>query len=100
MLFDSNFPLINTEMSRAEFDTKVRENPMNDHLRVAIQPEKETDSTERDYSKYTPVMQEYFKLRTKIPIRLFCSKSALSMKLWAMIAILFLRHSVCISLPV
>ena len=40
---------------------------MNDHLRVAIQPEKETDSTERDYSKYTPVMQEYFKLRDENP---------------------------------
>lgn len=67
MLFDSNFPLINTEMSKAEFDTKVKENPMNDHLRVAIQPEKEVDSTERDYSKYTPVMQEYFKLRDENP---------------------------------
>ena len=67
MLFDSNFPLINTEMSKSEFDTKVKENPLNDHLRVAIQPEKETDSTERDYSKYTPVMQEYFKLRDENP---------------------------------
>ena len=67
MLFDSNFPLINTEMSRAEFDTKVRENPMNDHLRVAVQPEKETESAERDYSKYTPVMQEYFKLKDENP---------------------------------
>lgn len=67
MLFDSNFPLINTEMSKSEFDTKVKETPMNDHLRVAIQPEKETDSTERDYSKYTPVMQEYFKLRDENP---------------------------------
>ena len=67
MLFDSNFPLINTEMSKAEFDTKVKENPMNDHLRVAIQPEKETESAEKDYSKYTPVMQEYFKLRDENP---------------------------------
>ncbi len=67
MLFDRSFPLINTEMTRTEFDAKVRENPMNDHLCVAIQPEKETDSTERDYSKYTPVMQEYFKLRDENP---------------------------------
>lgn len=67
MLFDRSFPLINTEMTRTEFDAKVRENPMNDHLRVAIQPEKEVDSTERDYSKYTPVMQEYFKLRDENP---------------------------------
>ncbi len=67
MLFDRSFPLINTEMTRTEFDAKVRENPMNDHLRVAIQPEKEVDSTERDYSKYTPVMQKYFKLRDENP---------------------------------
>ena len=67
MLFDRSFPLINTEMTRTEFDAKVRENPMNDHLRVAIQPEKEVDNTERDYSKYTPVMQEYFKLRDENP---------------------------------
>lgn len=67
MLFDSNFPLINTEMTRAEFDTKVKENPMNDHLRVAIQTEKTTESEEPDYSKYTPTMQEYFRLRNENP---------------------------------
>ena len=29
MLFDSNFPLFNTEMPRAEFEAKVQENPLN-----------------------------------------------------------------------
>ena len=34
MLYDTQFPLFNKEMTRAEFDSKVRENPMNDHLKV------------------------------------------------------------------
>ena len=34
MLFDPKFPLINTEMSRAEFEAKVQENPLNNHLRI------------------------------------------------------------------
>ena len=36
MLYDLQFPLFNKEMTRAEFDQKVRENPMNDHLKVKI----------------------------------------------------------------
>ena len=39
-LYDTQFPLFNKEMERAEFDRKVQENPMNDHLKVANkQPE-------------------------------------------------------------
>lgn len=34
MLYDTQFPLFNKEMMRTEFDSKVRENPMNDHLIV------------------------------------------------------------------
>ena len=33
-LYDTQFPLFNKELTRAEFDRKVRENPMNDHLKV------------------------------------------------------------------
>ena len=33
-LFDTQFPLFNKEMDRAEFDRRVRENPLNDHLKV------------------------------------------------------------------
>ena len=36
MLYDLQFPLFNKEMTRAEFDQKVRENPMNDHLKVKV----------------------------------------------------------------
>lgn len=63
MLFDKNFPLFNKEMLRAEFDAKVKENPINDHLKVAVQPEKEQETSQRDYSKYNPLMQEYFRLK-------------------------------------
>jgi len=35
MLYDTQFPLFNKEMTRAEFDSKVQENPLNDHLKVA-----------------------------------------------------------------
>lgn len=67
MLFDKQFPLFNKEMTRMEFDSKVRENPMNDHLKVAVQPEKEKQITKRDYSRYSPVMQEYFKIKDEHP---------------------------------
>lgn len=67
MLFDKQFPLFNKEMTRTEFDSKVKENPMNDHLKVAVQPEKEKQITKRDYSRYSPVMQEYFKIKDEHP---------------------------------
>ena len=67
MLFDKSFPLFNKEMPRVEFDAKVKENPMNDHLKVAVQPEKEQETAQRDYSKYNPLMQEYFRLKDEHP---------------------------------
>ena len=43
MLYDTQFPLFNKEMTRAEFDRKVQENPMNDHLKVTEKlPEEQT----------------------------------------------------------
>ena len=43
MLYDTQFPLFNKEMERAEFDRKMQENPMNDHLKVTgKQPEEQT----------------------------------------------------------
>ena len=38
MLYDTAMPLFNKEFERSEFDRKVRENPMNDHLRVTVLP--------------------------------------------------------------
>ncbi len=37
MLYDMEMPLFNKEFNRTEFDEKVRENPMNDHLKVPDQ---------------------------------------------------------------
>ena len=34
LLYNTQFPLFNEEMSRTEFDKRVAENPMNEHLRV------------------------------------------------------------------
>ena len=36
MLHDMQYPLFSKEMERSEFDTKVQENPMNDHLKVSV----------------------------------------------------------------
>ena len=41
MLYDFDMPLFNKELSREEFDRKVRENPMNDHLKVSVLPAEE-----------------------------------------------------------
>ena len=46
VLHDAQFPLFQKEMDRAEFDRKVRENPMNDHLKVKELPsEEKTDES-------------------------------------------------------
>lgn len=47
MLYDTQFPLFNKEMTRAEFDSKVQENPLNDHLKVA-EKQPEEQSTQYD----------------------------------------------------
>ena len=41
VLHDVQFPLFQKEMERAEFDRKVRETPMNDHLKVKELPSEE-----------------------------------------------------------
>ncbi len=59
MLYDYEMPLFNKEFTRADFDEKVRENPLNDHLIVKeVVQEKESDLAERlvdfmkDYDHY------------------------------------------------
>ena len=51
MLYDYDVPLFNKEFSRTEFDRKVRENPMNEHLIV-----KEEPAEERNEKKPEPVV--------------------------------------------
>lgn len=67
MLHDTQFPLFQKEMDRDEFDRKVRENPMNDHLKVKkLPPEKEiafdpntTPIGDEDYYFHRPGMGEF-----------------------------------------
>lgn len=45
MLYDTQFPLFQKEETRADFDRKVQENPMNDHLKVKeLLPEEKSES--------------------------------------------------------
>ena len=46
MLYDYDMPLFNKEFSRTEFDRKVRENLMNEHLIVKEEPAEERNETE------------------------------------------------------
>ena len=46
MLYDYDMPLFNKEFSRTEFDRKVRENPINEHLIVKEEPAEERNEKE------------------------------------------------------
>ena len=46
MLYDYDVPLFNKEFSRTEFDRKVRENPINEHLIVKEEPAEERNDKE------------------------------------------------------
>lgn len=67
MLHDMQYPLFQKEMDRAEFDRKVQENPMNDHLKVKeLPPEKEiaydpntTPIGDEDYYFHRPGMGKF-----------------------------------------
>ena len=48
MLYDYDMPLFNKEFSRTEFDRKVRENPMNEHLIVKEEPAEERNEKESE----------------------------------------------------
>ena len=46
-LYDYQYPLFNREMSKEEFDRKVKENPSNDHLKVKLSEIKEDKQEEK-----------------------------------------------------
>ena len=48
MLYDYDVSLFNKEFSRTEFDRKVRENPMNEHLIVKEEPAEERNEKESE----------------------------------------------------
>ena len=57
MLYDPKFPLFNKEFTKNEFDRKVRENPLNDHLIVENEPMLHFDSNE--FEKLIPHGMRY-----------------------------------------
>ena len=60
MLYDFDMPLFNKEISREEFDRKVRENPMNDHLKVSVLPaEEKTVTGENKAQNDTETVQDF-----------------------------------------
>ena len=60
MLYDFDMPLFNKELSREEFDRKVRENPMNDHLKVSVLPSEEKSVTgENEAQNDTETVQDF-----------------------------------------
>lgn len=60
MLYDFDMPLFNKELSREEFDRKVRENPMNDHLKVRVLPAEEKAVTgENEVQNNTETVQDF-----------------------------------------
>lgn len=67
MLYDTTFPLLNKEVERVEFDRKVQENPLNDHLKVkGSQTEERTEIDpnttpigDDDYYFHRPGMEEF-----------------------------------------
>ena len=66
-LVDTQFPLFRKEMERAEFDRRVQENPMNDHLkaeaipseRITVDDPNTTPIGDDDYYFHRPGMGEY-----------------------------------------
>ena len=57
MLYDPKFPLFNKKFTKDEFDRKVRENPLNDHLIVENEPMLHFDSNE--FEKLIPHGMRY-----------------------------------------
>ncbi len=60
MLYDTEMPLFNKEFERSEFDRKVRENPINDHLKVSVLPAEEKAVTgENKAQNDTEIVQDF-----------------------------------------
>ncbi len=60
VLYDYQYPLFNREMSKEEFDRKVKENPANDHLKVKVsdiseQKEEQEEKLEEKQVEVVPI---------------------------------------------
>lgn len=45
-LLDKQFPLLNKELSVSDFENKIEQSPMNNNLRVAVEPKEDNQSTD------------------------------------------------------
>lgn len=73
MLFDPNFPLFNKEMPRAEFEAKVQENPLNNHLRILVEQKgepKEASPSEENRSFSDKLWDDYRQAQDANPNRI------------------------------
>ena len=66
MLYDYDVPLFNKEFSRTEFDRKVRENPMNEHLIVKEEPAEERN--EKEPEPLVPAWEQKKKVKGFDPV--------------------------------
>ena len=60
MLYDTEMPLFNKEFTREEFDRKIRENPLNDHLRVTSLPAEEKAVAQENISENSTETEQNF----------------------------------------
>lgn len=70
MLFDKDFPLFNKEMTRAEFDKRVKESPMNNHLKYVINPADEKREPESKLKKTEEPIRDYQQIKAENPDRI------------------------------
>lgn len=69
-LYDTSFPLFNKELSREEFDARLKENPLNDHLLQAVgsEPAQETaEEPPEEKSSGNPPWDEYSRIKAEYP---------------------------------
>ena len=60
MLYDTEMPLFNKEFTREEFDRKIRENPLNDHLRVTSLPAEEKAVAQENINENSTETEQNF----------------------------------------
>ena len=60
MLYDTEMPLFNKEFTREEFDRKVHENPLNDHLRAISLPAEENAVAQENISENSTETERNF----------------------------------------
>ena len=72
-LFDSSFPLLNKELPRAEFDAKLKENPMNDHLLHEVEASETQEQAEEPAERKSSgnaLWDEYRRVKEEHPDRI------------------------------